>query len=215
MLTDTDLDGYVHHVSTSTRSPYVVKTGNGNLSSFYKSLFGGVEKPLCAAAPGMRGCENATGGTSWKYQLHPSLYDDHGKRRRLNSSCIVDTIMPKWEGMGTTAHKIKSKAEVARFLKRTEEHERGHAVACETVASIIRMFVSKMPDEVPLEQVSAVNAAFDTFVNNYYVKMGHASDKMFDNVTGHGGKYGAELGQKLEMEAGGLAGHISKYTHSH
>lgn len=177
---------------------YPVKSRKASLKDFYSTMFGGVKKPLCKHVD-IKGCEDAVAVTSWSYTLDNDLYDSRGDKRTLSFRGKVRVLLPEWLN-GHQAHS-KDKGAVDNFLSATKTHERGHGMACESLASAVRNFVEAMPQRVPPASVDSINLAFRTMVHEFYEKCARRADRLFDEpYSKHGGKWKAELDETTERD---------------
>jgi hypothetical protein len=159
------------------------------------AFFGGVfenSHALCNALgeTKVRDCENAVAATSWRLHLREDLYGASGEKRILKCECNIKILLPQWK---TAPGKPRNKDKVHKFLSATATHERGHGVACTSVANVTRLLAASLPDKIPADKVAAVNGAFSYFVSNFYTPLAHQADGLFDDYTHHGGLYEAQL----------------------
>jgi hypothetical protein len=159
------------------------------------AFFGGVfedSHALCDAlgSTKLKDCENAVAATAWRFSLGEDLYGANGEKRILKCECNIEILLPQWKAK---QGRPRNKDKVHRFLSATATHERGHGVACTSVANITRLLAASLPDKIPADKVPAVNGAFSYFVSNFYTPLAHQADGLFDDYTHHGGLYEAQL----------------------
>jgi hypothetical protein len=164
------------------------------------AFFGGVfenSHALCDAlgSTKVQDCENAVAATAWRFNLGENLYSVGGEKHNPKCSCDIEILLPQWE---VKPGKPRNKDKVHRFLSATATHERGHGVACKSVANITRLLAANLPDKIPADKVPAVNGAFAYFVSNFYTPLAHQADGLFDDYTHHGGLYEAQLSDGQE-----------------
>jgi predicted secreted Zn-dependent protease len=175
------------------RDTYPVVTPGNTHSEFYNKVFGS-DGLLCKAIGEKTGsCKDAVAATSWEIEVQKGLYDESGKKRTLACTCNITKLLPEWQPKNKTSAPAAS---ILSFIAATETHENGHAVLCESLAHAIGRLAKQMPASVPPSKVHAFNAAFAEFTLNFYEKLARKTDETFDNITGHGAAYEAELGER-------------------
>jgi hypothetical protein len=176
---------------------YKVHAKRKTLKGYYHALFGGGGALCKAIGNTLPGCEEAVAMTSWKFRIDNDVYDSTGKRRVLSKSCTVNMTMPEFQNIEEARNK-EHRDEILRFQNATESHETGHAAACESLTRIVNHFVSFLPETIPVEKVTRMNAAVNMFIHDFYETMARKADKLYDKFTAHGGKFGAEIADSLK-----------------
>ena len=181
--------GQVRVNLNSREYPVTTKTGKTrrHATSFYDTMFVGKEQPLCRYT-NVKGCEKAVAVTSWTFDVDHGLYAADGARRKLDTNCDVNVLMPVWVNP-TPEEELR----VRRFLAATKTHEMGHAAACLSVMSVVHELMEHMPVRIAPTDVDVFNGAFAMFVRDFYVQVAHKVDHDFDENTAHGGIYEAQL----------------------
>jgi hypothetical protein len=178
-----------------TRKEYKVITPGGTHKAFYNGVFGKHSQPLCDALDdNMPGCQDAVAATSWQMRFKPGedkLYSAEGEKQTLECSCDINMLLPKWVPKRKLGY--SSAKSVSSFISATETHERGHAVACESLANSIKLLAKNMPNTINPLDVDAMNLAFTEFSYEFYARLARQADVVFDEITHHGGDHDAEL----------------------
>ena len=167
----------------------------GNQEGFYLGVFSDTAQPLCKALGGIKveGCEDAVAATSWSMRMERKLYAADGQRKLIVCTCDIDILLPKW--VTTQRHKVPEEGHdtVRRFLANTETHERGHGETCTSLINSIRVLAENMPLSIPPAEVDNYNGAFQMFAHDFYEVIARRTDDLFDTLTGHGARHGAEI----------------------
>ena len=197
---------------TRKYAPYTVDTETKAIKDYHDTIFGGVVNPLCKEimkfnGRHVEGCQSAAAFTSWQIKTSKVVYGA-AKGRGTKSAgspfsykqpysirCHITTALPQWSHIDATT--AEEREEVRRFELRTAYHERGHGLACESVAQAIRRFVSRLPQQVPKKNAAALNDSVRRVVQNFYLAMGRKADVAYDAATGHGLTQGAEAKDRV------------------
>ena len=181
-----------------TYMPYTVNTKTTGIKDYHDTIFGGVVNPLCREIENFNGthvlgCESAAAYTAWTVVTSNVLYGKQGGRvARLPFviTCNIRTALPQWQQIDSTT--TEEREEVRRFEMRTAYHERGHSLACESVAQSIQRFINSMPGTVSDADLDAVNESVRRVIREFYLPMARKADVEYDSATGHGFTQGAE-----------------------
>ena len=187
--------------------PYAVDTETNGIKDYHDTIFGGEVNPLCQEikkfnGADVPGCETAAAYTAWTVTTSKILY---GKMKGgsigklpFHIRCNIRTSLPQWRQIKKTT--TEEREEVRRFEMRTAYHERGHSLACESVAQSIQRFINSMPATVSDSDVAAMNDSVSRVIREFYLPMARKADEEYDAATGHGFTQGAEakdaVGQK-------------------
>ena len=185
---------------TRDYTPYAVKTKTRGIKDYHDTIFGGVINPLCKeivkfSGKHVEGCQAAAAFTSWKVKTSKLLYNAKGKKQPFSIRCHITTALPQWSSIDATT--AEERAEVRRFELRTAYHERGHGLACESVAQAIRRFVGLLPQQVQKKDANALNDGIREIVHHFYLAMARQADVAYDAATGHGLTQGAEAKDRV------------------
>jgi hypothetical protein len=173
---------------------YNVTTPSSDQEGFYLGVFADSARPLCKALGGIRvdGCEDAVAATSWSMRMERKLYAADGRRKVIVCTCDIDILLPKWVPP-RAAPPGEGHATVRRFLANTETHERGHGETCTSLINSIKLLAENMPLKIPPAQADNYNGAFALFAHEFYEAIARRTDELFDKLTGHGARHGAEI----------------------
>ena len=173
---------------------YNVSTPSSDQEGFYLGVFSDTARPLCKALGGIKvdGCEDAVAATSWSMRMERKLYAADGRRKLIVCTCDIDILLPKWVPP-KAAPPGEGHATVRRFLATTETHERGHGETCTSLINSIKLLAENMPLKIPPAEVDNYNGAFALFAHDFYEAIARRTDELFDKLTGHGARHGAEI----------------------
>ena len=181
-------------------APYAVKTKTAGIKDYHDTIFGGLANPLCKSIKKfngreVEGCDRAAAFTSWAIKTSTNLYgaareDGYAVKLPFHIDCKITTALPRWSRIDATTK--EEREEVRRFEMRTAYHERGHGLACESIAQAMRRFIYSMPPTVLSKEVVAMNLAVSRVLTDFYLFMGRKADIAYDHATGHGFTQGAE-----------------------
>lgn len=187
-------------VVTNVKYRWYNVTSPSTQTGFYLGVFADSSHGLCKALGGIKveGCEDAVAATSWSMHMEKKLYASDGKRKLIVCTCDIDILLPKWD---TRAAKPgEGHDTVRRFLATTETHERGHGETCNSLINAIKGLAENMPLTIPPAEVDNYNGAFELFSHDFYETIARHTDNLFDKLTGHGARHGAEISQFAQEE---------------
>jgi predicted secreted Zn-dependent protease len=137
------------------------------------------------------GCEDAAAFTSWTVTAPTVIYDAAtGRKLATEVHVSIKTALPTW----TQFHKAadEDRAEAVRFQQQTAQHERGHSLTGENVATCIANVINALPEMVPPRDVNGYHRSIQRLINEFFIPCAGMADLAYDEITNHGSVQGAE-----------------------